>query len=188
MLLSNPLQAFLATSTTIITITISSKMSSSTPPSDKVLPPPPLKPLPRPPCKPLPPIPFQSKNAPRPDSFTLPPNLDHVSNTLNLANFHHITYHPARGSTPSQIQYWLRADVVLAGLPGEQHVPPGHWPKLVQLAQELSGGRSGSRTKRERRGKKNAQMKEVRLLTAWYVPGEEKDGVEMKVEESSAEP
>ncbi|RFU72781.1 hypothetical protein TARUN_9462, partial [Trichoderma arundinaceum] len=133
-------------------------------------------------AKPLPPIPSRSKNTPRPDSSTLPPSAQHVLGTLNLANFHHIMFHPARGSESSKIQYWLRADVVLAGLPGEQHVPPGHWPRLVRLAREMYGESSGRQAKKEGRGKK---VKEVRLLTAWYIPGDEKEGVEMTVVESA---
>lgn len=85
-----------------------------------------------------------------------------------MANFHRIIFHPARGSTPVQMQYWIRTEDVLAGRPGEAHVPPGHWPKLVQLAQDVGGAREVS------------PATEVRILTAWYAGDQEK--VEVKVE------
>ncbi|KAL6906925.1 hypothetical protein GGI43DRAFT_431135 [Trichoderma evansii] len=161
--------------------------------------PPPFQPLP-----PTPPIPLrgsrrisqgpfsqnlsQSGGTPRRDSFTLPPTLCHNINLanphlldpnglhlLNHEGFYHVAFYPAQGSSPPQIQYWLRAEDVLVGLPGKGRVPSGHWPRLVQLAQETSiGQRSGqeSQTSLERKG---PEVQEVKLLTALYRPGQEED-------------
>lgn len=126
---------------------------------------------------------------PRPDSFTLPPP-SHYHN-ISLANphlldldslhlltdegFYHVAFYPAQGSTPPRIQYWLRAEDVLVGLPGKDRVPSGHWSRLVQLAQETSVGQTSSQklqTNSEQRGPK---VQEVRLLTALYSPGQEED-------------
>ncbi|KAM0251692.1 hypothetical protein ACHAQJ_008062 [Trichoderma viride] len=149
---------------------------------ESVPPIPPKSPFRSPPLKPLPPIPSQSKNTARPDSFTLPPIPYHTINLnnlhlLNFSNFHHVAVHPAHDSAPPQIQYWLRAEVVLAGLPGEDCVPPGHWPRLVQLAQDTCSGRRGGQAKRTSTGKMGPLVQEVRLLTAWYIPGQEEDGM-----------
>lgn len=161
--------------------------------------PPPLRPLPA-----TPPIPArdprrlsqgsilqtltQPRDTPRPDSFILSPALYH---NISLANphlldlddlhlltqegFYHVEFYPAQGSSPPQIQYWLRAEDVLVGLPGKDRVPAGHWSRLVQLAQETDiGQRSGqeSQTSSERKG---PEVQEVKLLTAVYTPGQEED-------------
>ncbi|EHK45152.1 hypothetical protein TRIATDRAFT_308695 [Trichoderma atroviride IMI 206040] len=129
----------------------------------------------------------QPRDSSRRDSFTLPPttalsqnsgltnpNLD--LNNLHLLTqegFYHVKLYPAVGSSPSQIQYWLRAEDVLVGLPGKDRVPAGHWSKLVQLAQETSiGQRSGQESER-----KSAEVQEVSLLTALYTPGQEEGTV-----------
>lgn len=163
--------------------------------------PPPFQPLPAAPS--TPPIPprdprrlsqastlqnlTQPKDTSRPDSFTLPPttalsqnsglanpHLDvDALNLLTQEGFYHVEFYPAQVSSPLQVQYWLRAEDVLTGLPGKDRVPSGHWPKLVQLAQETSiGQRSGQGSER-----KGPEVQEVRLLTALYTPGQEEDTV-----------
>lgn len=163
--------------------------------------PPPFQPLPATPT--TPPIPArdprrlsqastlqnltQPRDSSRRDSFTLPPTIT-LSQKSGLANphldldslhlltqegFYHIEFYPANNSSTLQIQYWVRAEDVLVGLPGKDRVPPGHWSKLVQLAQETNiGQRSDQESER-----KGPEVQEVRLLTALYTPGQEEDTV-----------
>ncbi|UKZ46484.1 hypothetical protein TrVGV298_000688 [Trichoderma virens] len=150
-------------------------MCFSTPPRPTSLPPnKPLPPLPRKPLtrlseRPESPTPYSSQNCRcRRDSDTLPPNSHQLKN-LAINHYRHIEVHPARGSVPAKVQYWISADDVLNDRLKETKVPAGHWPKLVQLAKDVCGERSVN------------PQKEVRILTAFYSPDEEMN-VEMKVE------
>lgn len=156
----------------------------------------PLPPLPLDLNKPLPPLPArdprrlsqastlynftQHGDSPRPDSSTfsqnnglsnihlLDPNNLHV---LAQEDFYHVELYATQDSSPPQVQYWLRAEDVLVGLPGKDRVPPGHWPKLLQLAQETDiGQRSGPES-----GRNGPDVQEVRLLTVSYTLGQEED-------------
>ncbi|KAK1246782.1 hypothetical protein MKX08_000584 [Trichoderma sp. CBMAI-0020] len=166
--------------------------------------PPPFQPLPATPA--TPPVPdrdprrlsqastlqnlTQPSDSSRRDSFTLPPTTTLSQNSgltnphLDLNNLHlltqegfyHVEFYPAQNSSPAQIQYWLRAEDVLAGLPGKDRVPAGHWSELVQLAQETDiGQRSGQESER-----KGPEVQEMKLLTALYTPGH-KEGMVMDV-------
>ncbi|KAK5987220.1 hypothetical protein PT974_11344 [Cladobotryum mycophilum] len=85
--------------------------------------------------------------SPRPDSSTLPFGLllsltsprsrqmprARVAASLDRTKFHAIVHHPAVGS----VQYWLTVGAILDGTPGPEHVPRGHWEKLVRLARAV---------------------------------------------------
>jgi hypothetical protein len=68
----------------------------------------------------------------KPDS-SLPSSSNNRS-LPNINHYHRISIHPAHGSTPAKVQYWIAADHVLGDRLKETNVPRGHWAQLVQLA------------------------------------------------------
>lgn len=70
--------------------------------------------------------------SPRPDSTILPlPTPLQRPTQLERQNFHALV------RSGDKVQYWIAVATVLAGFPGRDRVPKGHWEWLTRLAEEV---------------------------------------------------
>lgn len=92
----------------------------------------PLPPSRRPPAASAPTTRPNSDRLARPDSTILPLSTPLQRPTqLERHNFHALV------RSGDKVQYWIAVVMVLAGFPGSDKVPRGHWKRLKRLAEEV---------------------------------------------------